>query len=226
MNWVDIAAIVVIVICALGGYKRGLIYSVFKLLSFVVALILAWVLYSPIAGFIRQTVVYDWLKEAISRAMNLEVVLESAAIRGMSLIDALPLPVIVQGLLHDNNNAGMYSMLRVSTIEGFVAGFFANMVIMGIAMLLVFIVVMIIMSIIGVVLDFVGELPIIRGLNSLGGLAIGAVFGIALTGLTFFLLNMFFSTGMHPLAFELLQGSWFATWIFNTLLPGILGAYT
>ena len=226
MNSVDIGVIVVVALCALGGYRRGLIYSVYKLVSFFVAVFFAWMLYSPIAEFIRQTFVYDWLKNAIARALDLEGFLETAAQRGQSLIDTLPLPYIVQGVLHENNNARMFQILRVSTIEDFVAGFFANMIIMALAIVIVFACVMAILSFVGGLIDIVGRLPIIRTINAAGGLAVGILFGIAFSGLALFLLNVFFSTGAHPSIMEALQGSRFGNWVFYSLLPGFFGVYT
>jgi len=224
MNGVDIGVLVVVALCAVGGYRRGLIYSAYKLLSLVIALFLALFLYSPIANFIRQTIVYDWLKGAIARGMGLEGLLETAARRGISLIDALPLPSIVQDLLHVNNNDRMFELLRVSTIEGFVAGFFANMVIMALALVFVFIIVMVVLSVVGGLVEFVGELPIIRTINGIGGFAVGALFGVVFAGLLLFLANLFFSTGASPFVMDLLQSSMFGRWTMETLVPNFFGA--
>ena len=225
MNAVDIGVILVVALSAIGGFRRGLIYSVYKLVSFFVALFLSLVLYSPIADFIRQTVIYDWLKGAVSRGLDLEGFLETAARRGHSLIDTLPLPVFVQELLHVNNNARMYQILRVSTIEDFIAGFFANIIIMALAVVLVFVCVMAILSIIGGLVDIVGRLPVIRTINSAGGLVVGALFGVALAALTLFLLNVFFFAGASPFVSEMLQDSLFSTWVFDILLPSFFEIY-
>lgn len=62
----DIFVILIIMLCILIGYKKGLIKVAVRLLSFIAALIVALILYTPISNYIiENTEVVPSLKETI-----------------------------------------------------------------------------------------------------------------------------------------------------------------
>ena len=54
----------VIALITFIGYKRGLIKVAFKLISFLLAIVLAVVLYKPISNFIINNTLYEIKKES------------------------------------------------------------------------------------------------------------------------------------------------------------------
>lgn len=222
MNVIDISILVIMALCALGGYRQGLIRTVYRLASFFVALFIAHRLYPYAARFLRDTVIFVNIRDGIARAMNLEVVFnQHTTARGAELIDMLPLPNALRALLHTYNTPDMFALLQVATIEDYIAGFFANMVINALAVLLVFMIAMVALAIIGSALDIVGMLPVIRTLNRAGGLAVGLVMGAVLVWLGIVIMMLLFATGAHPDMYELMQGSVAVRWVFENqfILP-------
>ena len=56
---IDIVIIAVILLCLYGGYRKGLIGLAFSIVSFVAALIIAFILFSPISTFVINNTEFD-----------------------------------------------------------------------------------------------------------------------------------------------------------------------
>jgi len=222
MNILDFVIIVIVALCAWGGFRRGLIRTVYRLVSFFVALFVAHQLYPYAARFLRETQLFPMIRDGIARAMNLQAVFnEHTAARGAEIIDRLPLPGALRAQLHLNNTPDMFELLRVATVEEYISSFFANMVINAIAILAVFVLAMVALAIVGSLLDIVGMLPVIRTLNRVGGLAVGLAIGAILVWVGLVAMTLMFAAGVHPSLNDLLQGSVITAWIFDNefILP-------
>ena len=66
----DLVVIVIFLLCIFLGYKKGLIKVAVRILSFVIALIIALVLYTPVSNYITEnTEIVPNLKEKIYLAL-------------------------------------------------------------------------------------------------------------------------------------------------------------
>ena len=223
MNFFDIILVVVVCLCAIQGLRRGLLRSIYGLVSFVASFFIAMFLYAPVVRLLRRTPLFTFLSRGISNALNLEELSSYAVQVGRSLIDVLPLHNFIRETLHINNNPGMYSMLNVATIQDFVAAFFANLILVAIAILLIFILALLILNFLGHALDVVGRLPVISTFNDVGGLLIGFVFGIVMAVSSLFILNLIFSAGTNQWVYNMLNGSMLARFVYDTIMPGLFG---
>jgi len=223
MNVLDLAVLALVALCAFAGFRRGLIRTVYRLVSFFIAIFLATRLYAPVARLLRDSPLYTSIQNSIARALNLEGVVGNlggqAMARPMEVIDSLPLPLSMRERLHTYNTPDMYELLRVGTIEDYISGFFANMAINGIAIVAVFILVLLILSIAGAALDIVAKLPVINTFNNLGGLAVGLALGVALAWIAIVVMTMFFATGANANMYELMEGSLFTRWVMDSMMP-------
>lgn len=67
-NISDLIILLVIAVAALLGCKRGFIRTSFRMLSFVIAIIISLIFYKPVAGYIKEnTKVSEWIIQAIVR---------------------------------------------------------------------------------------------------------------------------------------------------------------
>ena len=67
---IDLVIIAIIALCVLVGYHKGLTGSLLKIVSFVLALIIAFILFKPISNFIIDKT--DWdenLEQAIRQSI-------------------------------------------------------------------------------------------------------------------------------------------------------------
>jgi len=192
----DVIIIGVILLLMYAGYKRGLIHTAYSLVSFVLALILATLLYPSVAAFFRGTMIYTSLQDYFMRSMGLDEVLYT---QSLEFIDSLPLPALLRNnLLMHYDSPGAFEALNVNTIEEYVAAFFAGIAINIIAILVVFLIVWIALGVLSKVLDIIGRLPIIRHFNKGGGTILGAVQGLIVVWIGLAVLSLFFLDPTRP----------------------------
>jgi uncharacterized membrane protein required for colicin V production len=218
VNILDFAVIALVALCAIAGYRKGLILTVYRLVSLFIAIFLAHTLYPYVARFLRESALFYGIQSAVKSGMNIGgFVTEYAPEWQREILEGLPLPATLRGLLHTHVEPDFHRILRVDTLEQYVSAFFANIAINGIAILAVFVLVIIILQIIGVALDIVGKLPIIGTLNNFGGLAFGAIMGVGIAWLCIVVLSMFFAT--NPEIGELVEGSLIVNRVTDSVLP-------
>ena len=219
MNPLDIIILAIVALCAIAGYHKGLIRTIYRLVSFVAAIIVARQLYPYVARMLRQTELFPTIQNGIARTMDLETfVADQTAVQSAYLIDSLPLPLILQNMLHSNNTPNMFELLQVATLEEYIAGFFANMAINGIAILAVFLLTLLALTFIGIALDIVAKLPVIRTLNRLGGLIFGLAMSAVIVWFALVIIALFVVSA-HPMVSQMLEGSWITQRLFELTLP-------
>ena len=209
-----------LVACGLGGYSRGLLRTVYAFVSFVIALLVTGLLYNPLTGLLRRTPLFSWLSNAINNALSLD---EIYAYAGQTLIDVLPVHEFVRETLHLNNNVDMYNTLGVWGLQDYVAAFFANLILIAIAILFLFITSLVILSFAGAAIDVVGRLPVVSKFNDAGGLLVGLVFGVLMISLGIFVMTLVFSSGTDSFMQNALDGSVVARSVRDIIMPRFFG---
>lgn len=215
MNALDLAVLLILAASVLIGYKRGFIRTAFGMASFFVSLLLANRLYPYVSRMLRATPLYDRLKDSVIQSMGLKPFFEDHTAQTQTeLIAGLPLPDALRDSLSHFNTPDMYELLNVRTIEDYIAGYFANIAINALSMILVFALVFVLMRLIGSALDLIGKLPVIGTFNRAGGLAAGLVTGLLVVWLGFALIHFLFASPSHPEVTALINGSFAARWLY------------
>jgi uncharacterized membrane protein required for colicin V production len=224
LNILDLIIVAVIGLCVFAGYRKGLLYTLFRLVSFFAAIFLANRLYPYMSRFLMQTALYDTLKDAVIRSMGLGSFVQEHTLRqSTDLINNLPLPAALRDILLSNNTPDMYAFLNVHRVEDYVGGFFANMVFNVISMVLVFLLILLALKLLGGLLNFINYIPIIGGINRIGGLLFGFALGVVLVWVGLTLTTLLFATPANPRVYELVQGSLAARWLFeNNWMLGLV----
>ena len=152
----DIIFLAIIIACAIAGYRRGLVLTLFKLLSFILAIVLAWVLYPYIASLLENFGVTQKIYEYILNS-GLMASPESVAGTLMKAPDYLS------------------SMVSTGVIEAGEAAsrFVTDLIINLISFIIALILVNIILGILQGVLKIISKLPVIGCLNKIGGIFAG-----------------------------------------------------
>jgi len=175
---------------------------IFRLVSFILALMIAYALYPHILRFFRESGFFYTIRDSIGRTMGF-----NGGQGQEGLIQELPLPAPLRNLIDANNTPEMFNILRATNLEEYVSGFIANMVISVIAMILVFLVGSLIITLIGKTLDIIARPALINFLNCIGGLIAGVGIGIFLSWLCVGIMIVIVSTSANPTVYELLQDS-------------------
>jgi len=195
------------------GFRNGFLRSVYRLVSFVAAIIIARQFYPYIARMFRNTELFTALQTGISNILGL-----NGSTNDAYIIENLPLPAVLQNLLHNYNIPSMYDALQAETIQEYVSAFFANMVINGLSMVIVFTLTMLVMFVVGIVLDVVSKLPVIHTLNQVAGCLFSIVTSLIVIWIALVVAALFVAAS-YPVVYSALEGSWVVQRMFEVTLP-------
>lgn len=157
---IDIAIILVVGLSTFIGYKRGLIKAIVKILSFFIAIILAFTLCTPATNMIiEKTVIDDNIENAIVKKILPEGEKESQTVQ------------IEQGL------ADLLKIDKEGTVKN-VAHEFTVKIIRAVAILAIFVAVKLLLLVFVLFTDIITKLPVIKQFNNLGGTIYGFIKGV------------------------------------------------
>ncbi|MCL2674576.1 MAG: CvpA family protein [Defluviitaleaceae bacterium] len=181
VSGIDIIVVAVLCVFIYSGYRKGLLRMIFGLFSVFFAIALANVFYGVVSSALRQTPMFPWLQEQVTNALGLSELISANindVIAQADIIEGLQLPRFVIALLHANNNPEVFNMLGITFIEEYIASFVALIIINIISAVIVFLLVLTVLKIVSKSLRMFNHIPIIGGLNRLGGAACGAAFAM------------------------------------------------
>lgn len=201
MTWiVDIVALVIVIICAAIAYFKGFVKTFFGFISAILALVLAFMLYKPLAAYLRDTTdIDDWVYESIvslngnksdknvgetedsnedieednNSESSLEILDKSGLSDGfLGMVDSLP--STISNSLNESLNINERKDKLVSDIATKVAETVVNVL----AWVIIYIAIRIILLILMLIFDGVMQLPFLKEVNNVAGLILGALMGV------------------------------------------------
>ena len=172
MNILSWAALAVLTYCALRGWRRGLIMTVFSMFATVIAIAISAQLSPQLSRTWQNTAFYEIVSERVEMTL-----FKGEDNRGV--INSLPLPDVVQNVLASNDDA-QNNMLGVSEFRKYIADSVTGIILNAISFVLVFVGVSIIMRIIIRCLNLLSRLPVIHTMNKMGGMLVGLLKGLIL----------------------------------------------
>ena len=160
---VDLIIIAVVLLFIFLGYKKGLTGSLIKLLSFIIAIVVAFVLYKPVANaVIENTVIDDNIRTTLSATLGVEDKTENTE-------ENVP-STIMDNINKEIENAT--DEVKANVIDH------TTITIVNIGSgIVIFLAVRVILVLISL---FAKILPVIKQVDKLGGLAYGAIEGIVI----------------------------------------------
>ena len=163
---VDLIIIAVVLLFIFLGYKKGLTGSLIKLLSFIIAIVVAFVLYKPVANaVIENTVIDDNIRTTLSATLGVEDKTENTEEN-------------VSSTIMDNINKEIENAtdeVKANVIDH------TTITIVNIGSgIVIFLAVRVILVLISLFAKILTDLPVIKQVDKLGGLAYGAIEGIVI----------------------------------------------
>ena len=158
----DVIVIAIIAISTIIGYKKGLINVVFNLCAFLVALIITIFLYTPITNFVIENTELDNKIESI-------IIEKGVTEEESSTEDGVIDKYVTQTVTNTKNEI----VESTSTI-------IAQKIVGILVAIALFIVIRIILIFAKVLFNGIANLPIIKQLNEVGGLAYGILRGFVI----------------------------------------------
>ncbi|MDD3218771.1 MAG: CvpA family protein [Lachnospiraceae bacterium] len=221
-NWLLIVILIFLVFSILNGFRRGLVRTAFAMVSLILLMILISFLSPHISDLIKNhTPVYQAVEDKCSQLVENKMTdyidenIELGTSEQMGIIENLPLPESLKNYLSENNNNEVYKLLNVDSFSGYIAAYMANGLINGLSYLLAFLLAEIILKLIVYSLDIMTRLPILHGINRLGGFVLGGVQGMLVVWIGFLVLTLFCGTPWGLKLMEQVNESAFLSYLYD-----------
>ena len=157
---IDIVIIGIVALSAFIGYKQGLVKVAIKMVSFLIAIIVAFTLYKPVSGLIiNNTQLDDNIKNTI---------IEKITPEGLTKDDKVTSEVNITSKIVDTTNNSIENIADTLTVK----------LIEIVVLLLIYIIARIVLRFITALADLIAKLPILKQFNETGGLIYGILRGV------------------------------------------------
>ena len=169
---IDLIIVLIMLLFIFLGYKRGLVKVAFKLCTFFIAIIVAFVFYKPVAKLvIANTNIDETIETAVTRKILPEGATETQEV---DLSQDLP------SIILKNSSDTVQSISKS----------FTNTIIETACLLLIFIIVKIVLKFVTALADLIAKLPILKQFNKLGGTLYGIIEGLFIVFLGFAIISL------------------------------------
>ena len=183
---VDLIIVGIIALCAILGYFRGLTKSLLKIVSFVLALVIAFVLFKPISLLIiNHTQIDDNIQKAIEEKMVGFVDQTSGnveeAMRENSSMPEVMTKYIQEAVAENKGNTEEAAKQAAKSV--------ADIIINAGTWILVFILARVILIFAKSILELIVKLPVIKQMDKIGGVFYGILEGLIIIYVAFAILS-------------------------------------
>ena len=218
LTWLGAVCIALILIGIIVGLVRGLVKEVVSIAIVFVSIALVWFLNPYINHFLREmTPIESKLEEQTRNLLGDQ--LESGRIipadRQQEIIEGLGLPDIITDALLKNNNAEEYKELNVNSFIDYIVEYPVNIVINGLSFLITYVLVTILLRVLVFVLDIFTRLPVVHGLNKLGGALIGGAKYVIFIWIGMLVVTMLCNTEAGRTVMGMIERDRFLTFVYN-----------
>lgn len=182
---IDLIIVAIFAICIIIGYIKGLTGSLLKIVSFVLALVIAFVLFKPIANFVVDHTNWD---ESLEQAIK-ELLMEEKQSNKLEEVQKQEqsMPDIMMNYINDAvEQAGTEA--KNAIIES-TARNVAITIINGGVLVSLFLVSRIILLLIKGLAELLTKLPVIKQIDKVGGVVYGLLEALVITYVAFAILS-------------------------------------
>ena len=208
MTWLGIAAILFILISCVVGFRRGFVKEAVSLMFMVLAMMIVWTINPYVNEFLKEkTPVYTAVQENCQKTISEQLSGEGELGEDVqkALIASLPLPESAKTNMSANNTSEVYQYLAVDTFAEYIADYLAVMITNGISFLLSFLLATVGIRLAAAALHLMAQLPVLRGINRLGGGVIGCLRAVLIIWIAFLVLTVFYSTDIGRQGLRLVE---------------------
>lgn len=165
---IDLIIVGILALCIFFGYKKGLTKCMIKILSFVIALVVAVILFKPVSNFvIKNTQIDDNIKEAVMNIVK-EDVQEDGKVK-----EDTNLPQSMVSYINESIETAVEEA-KTNVVEVAAENISITTVNVGVAILL-FIVIRIALIFVSALSSIITDLPIIKQFDKAGGVLYGVL---------------------------------------------------
>lgn len=169
---VDLMVLSIVLLFVFLGYKRGLVKVAFKLCTFFIAIILAFMLYKPVAKIVIENTNID---ETIESKITDKILPE-----GKTETDEVDLSESLPTIILKNSENTVQSIAKSCS----------NTLIETACLILIFIIAKIVLKFVTALADLIAKLPILKQFNKLCGTIYGIIEGLFIVFVGFAVISL------------------------------------
>ena len=169
---VDLMVLSIVLLFVFLGYKRGLVKVAFKLCTFFIAIILAFMLYKPVAKIVIEN---NNIDETIESKITDKILPE-----GKTETDEVDLSESLPTIILKNSENTVQSIAKSCS----------NTLIETACLILIFIIAKIVLKFVTALADLIAKLPILKQFNKLGGTIYGIIEGLFIVFVGFAVISL------------------------------------
>ncbi|MDF2594043.1 MAG: CvpA family protein [Clostridia bacterium] len=214
---IDLVIIILVLFFSIIGYYRGFIKTVMTLLASVAALVLSFLVYPAVNGFLKMTPLYTYMNQWIEKRIAHIEFGTGIQTQGNVISENITwIPKILSEQIIKNNNAEVYKVLEVANVKEYVSIYLTNMII-GIASILVIwlILKLLITFFLTTTHSIVSHTPVLSSINKLGGMLVGTAKGVLGIWIICLLVPVFINYDFFAQINEAVSSSYLARWLYE-----------
>lgn len=216
MNELLVVVAGIFILCFMIGVNRGFIKIVASLSATLIVLVLVMISMPYVGDALREhTPLEEKVKEKCIEVLQPGEVDTTSRDTQISLIENSEFPKVFKDLLLANNNGEVYESLGVTSFVDYVGAYMGKLVSDLVAFLLAFLVITAVVRIVIYVLDIIGHLPVIGGLNRLAGGALGLGTGLIIVWILFIAITMLYDLSISKLFLQNIEENEMLQLLYN-----------
>ena len=229
MSYVCIVIGVIFFVFVLAGWIQGLFKVVVSIAGMVIGLLVATFVAPQVSGYLQANTTMDesiaaYIKEEFQFQDSNEELSKGIQV---GIINELDLPEYLKNTILDCNNSEMYEALQVENVYDYIAKTIAVIVLNAIVFLVLAFACGIFCFFFGQGIMEMGKLPIVRGIDKIGGGVLGVVKGIIFIWIFFLVLSFATTTSWGSEIINQISQSAALKWLYdNNILLNIVGDIT
>lgn len=223
MNWVLIVTLLLIGGGAWLGWRAGFVKTVFSLIS-TIAIIVLTLMFSPIVTNLLKgnETVFNAINSKVELVINFSDADTTAATTD-AFIDGLSLPESIKDAIKKNEAVSGYAGEQMEHLEAFVCEMLTGIIINAIGFVVTLLIAALGMTVLCFVLDIISRLPVLHQINTMAGVAAGALEGLMLVWIFFIVITMTGTTGFGHEALAQITESPLLSFLYDSnLLSGFI----
>ena len=213
-----IAAIGILVLSGLFGFRRGFVREVVTMFFWVLSIALVWFMNPYVNDFLKEnTPLYEFVQSSTRDYVESKLEGHTAAEEQeqSSLLENLGLPSFLTEEIEENNNASVYQYLAVNTFTDYVSDYLAVAAVNGVSFLVSLLLATLLIRMLAYALDIIARLPIINGINKSAGALVGVVKGVLFIWIILMVLTIFCNTEIGRQGLELVERDDLLKWLYE-----------
>ena len=204
MSVMGIIVLLIIILFAFLGLKKGLVRKISGILSILISCALVNFLLPQVTVILKErTPVYSFVNDRCQDLVNAQVsrlLPENVSLTDLSrtqqttLIRSLPIPEFLQKMMESYNNSEGYRKLEAFDFAQYLVRFISNLIMNILAFAATMLIVFLIVRLIIGSLHLFSGLPLLGALDRIGGLLCGALEGIFVVWFLLMILSLLSGT--------------------------------